>query len=88
MNTQKTHMEKIFNLLSDGYEHSTEEIKQAVYGRKHKGIQRISARIFDLKNSPFYHAKIYKARRDKKIPSLFWYRMKIKKMTILNKIKK
>ena len=36
MNTQQTHMEKIFNLLSDGYEHSTEEIKQAVYGRKHK----------------------------------------------------
>lgn len=85
MTTQQTHMEKIFNLLSDGHEHSTEEIKHAVYGRKHKGIQRISARIFDLKKSPFYHAKIYKARRDEKVFSLFWYRMKVKKMTVFNK---
>ena len=81
MTTQK---QKLHSLLSDGLPHRTDEIARVVYGEKGevcetcgrgeaKSLARVGARIFDLKKD----GHTITGRKDKLIPSLYWYQMTI-----------
>jgi len=67
--------QRLYNLLSDGKAHRTDEILETVYGVGHSGIARIGARINDLKKDGY----IIDGKTDKVKKSLYWYRMEIKK---------
>ena len=42
--------DRLYDLLSDGKEHSTIEIMKVIYGADHLGLSRIGARIDDIKH--------------------------------------
>lgn len=44
----KTQIERLYNLLIDGEEHTTPEIMEAVYGGDKLGVARIAARVYDI----------------------------------------
>jgi len=66
--------ERLYNLLSDGRPHRTDEILARVYGSAHCGIARIGARIWDIKKK--YGVNI-KCTPDDENKTLYWYRMEI-----------
>lgn len=68
----KTQTDRLFNVLSDGYPHRTDEILRKVYGSDHLGIARIGARVADLKQKGYV---IPDAKPDPNKPTLYWYRM-------------
>jgi hypothetical protein len=75
---EKSQAERLYDLLSDGLPHRTDEIQEKVYGRNHLGVARISGRIGDLRRGNWVGKKcchIPKAKEDKLIPSLAWYQM-------------
>ena len=65
--------QKLYNLLSDGNPHRTDEIMLVVYGANHLGLARVSARIHDLK----MEGHNITGRKDKNNPTLYWYMLKI-----------
>ena len=62
--------DRLYNLLSDGQPHRTDEIQRVVYGDDHLGLARVGARIFDIKKK--YNIEI-DGKRDAKKGSLYWY---------------
>lgn len=68
----KSQTEKLYELLSDGLPHRTDEIMEKVYGSDHLGLARCGARIYDLKKK--YGVEIT-GRKDTVNPSLYWYQM-------------
>ena len=67
--------QKLYNLLSDGEPHRTDQIMKVVYGDSHLGLARVGARIWDIKSK--YNVEI-ESWKDKEIPSLWWYQIKPK----------
>lgn len=72
--------QKLYNLLSDGKAYRTDDIVEKIYGSKHLGLARLSARIWDIKSK--YNIEI-ESWKDKEIPSLWWYQIK-QKDTLFN----
>jgi hypothetical protein len=64
----------LYNVLSDGKPHRTDEILALVYGSEHLGIARIGARIADLKKK----GHEIKGWKDQDKPTLYWYQMEVK----------
>lgn len=63
---------KLYNLISDGLPHRTDEILREVYGGEHLGIARIGARIWDLRHKRGLHIRSW---TDAEKPSLTWYQL-------------
>lgn len=72
MAKKESQADRLLQLLSDGEEHSTDEIMRRVYGAGHLGTARIASRINDLRNRGY---EIPEARRDAENKTLFWYRL-------------
>jgi hypothetical protein len=66
---------RLLELLSDGKDHSTIDIMEKVYGAGHLGLARVGSRICDLRQSG--HEIV--GWKDKTNPSIYWYRMVIKR---------
>ncbi len=83
---------KLFNFLSDGFPHSTDEILREVYGNDHCGLARVGGRINDLvnegkifldENGNEIHGKnVKRGWKDKYRPSIYWYRLKKEEQTL------
>jgi len=41
MPTRLSQVDRLYNLLSDGLEHRTDEILKVVYGNEHKGLANV-----------------------------------------------
>mgnify|MGYP001402886203 CR=1 FL=1 len=63
--------DKLYDLLSDGNAHRTDEIVSKVYSGG--SLARVGARIFDVKKK--YGVEII-GWHDEKNPSLYWYQIK------------
>lgn len=66
--------EKLLTLLRDFQWHSTDEILEKVYGGRHLGIARISARVWDAQKKLPSCQKII-SRRLSKTSTLWEYRI-------------
>ena len=66
-----TQTERLYNLLSDGKPHRTDEIVNLVYGPG-LSLARVGARIFDVKDK---YKVIINGWHDKFNPALYWYQM-------------
>jgi hypothetical protein len=63
---------RLFDLLSDGNPHSTNEIQEKIYGREHLGYANIHGRITDIRKK--YGVEIINFKDDK-IKSLSYYQI-------------
>ena len=73
----------LYDLLSDGEPHRTDEIMRKVYGGSHLGLSRVGARIFDVKAK--YNVKI-DGWKDEHNPTLYWYQIHpASEITVTNK---
>ena len=68
----KSQVDRMYDLLSDGEAHRTDEIMSAVYGADHLGLARVGARIWDVQKK--YGVKII-GWHDEENHSLYWYQM-------------
>lgn len=66
--------DRLLKLLSDGQEHSTDEIQRLVYGADHLGTARIASRVDDLRARGYDIPKAYKKDRHS---TIYWYQMKL-----------
>lgn len=67
---------RLWNLLSDGQPHRTDEILQEVYGNDHAGLARVGARIYDIQKK---HPEVdITGWHDKDNGKLYWYQMRHK----------
>jgi hypothetical protein len=73
METKLSQVARLYNLLSDGNAHSTNEIQDKIYGREHLGYANIHGRITDIRKK--YGVKIINFKDDK-FKSLSWYQIK------------
>ena len=84
--------DKLYQLLQDYQPHRTDQIARLVYQEKGqiclhcgrgemKSLARIGARIFDIKRK---YGVVIEGRRDKQIPSLYWYQMRRPSMPSLS----
>jgi hypothetical protein len=78
---RETQTSKLLKLLSDGYEHSTQEIQLVCYGADHLGTARIASRVDDLRRKGH---EIPRARLDKDDPTMAWYRMVLKPRVVVD----
>ena len=65
--------ERLYDLLTDGLPHRTDEIMESVYGGSHLGLARIGARVFDIKRR--YGVEIT-GWKDDQNQALYWYQLK------------
>lgn len=63
---------KLYELLSDGQPHRTDQICREVYGDEHLGVARIGARIWDIKKKQNLQIKSW---RDEVKKNLWWYQI-------------
>lgn len=75
---------RLYELLSDGQPHRTDEICAKVYGDEHLGLARVGARIWDLKKGKNL---VIEGWKDKDNHALYWYQMKIEAQVILEEKK-
>ncbi len=72
--------QKLYELLSDGRPHSTEEIKEVVYGGCYLSMSRAAARVDDLRNGRWRGKECLNIPRaevlDKSKPKTYWYWIK------------
>lgn len=81
--------DSLFILLSDGEPHSTEEIKDVVYGGSHLGLSRVASRINDLvkegyvfldkDGNPITEKGARRGWFDKVHKTIYWYWMMVDK---------
>ena len=69
---KKSQVVRLYELLSDGREHSTVEIMERVYGGAHRGLARVGARVWDLKKLGYN----IEGRKDRVRPSVYWYQLR------------
>jgi len=67
---QNSQTERLYNLLSDGLAHRTDEIVDKIYSGGF--LARVGARVWDVKNR---HTVRIVGWKDKANPALYWYRM-------------
>lgn len=79
---RSTQASRLWELLSDGQPHRTDEILQKVYGGTHLGIARVGARIYDLKKKR--DGVEIRGWKDQFKKTLYWYQMIKKPMTVFN----
>jgi len=65
---------RLYNLLSDGLPHRTDQILKEVYGSEHLGIARVGARIYDLRKKGLD----IRGWEDKEKPTLYYYQLEKK----------
>lgn len=63
---------RLYQLLSDGKPHRTDEILEKVYGASHLGVARIASRIHDLRKQENLDIISY---REPQKPSLWVYQL-------------
>jgi hypothetical protein len=78
--------DKLYDLLSDGKPHRTDEILRVVYGGSHLGLSRATARISDLikagsvfldrNGNEITGHNVKRGWKDDNNPTLYWYWMK------------
>lgn len=73
---EKSQTEKLYELLSDGLPHRTDEIMEKIYGGSHLGLARVGARIYDIKKK--YDVSI-QGWKDKDNEALYWYQIGMRK---------
>jgi hypothetical protein len=68
----------LFNLLSDGRPHRTDEIVAVVYAAKDgHSLARVGARVNDIKNHPDKYGTVdITGKHDEHNRSLYWYTMR------------
>jgi hypothetical protein len=67
-----TQTDRLYNLLSDGKPHRTDEIQVVVYGGDHRGLARVGARIYDIK---YKHRVTINGWHDPDNKTLYWYQI-------------
>lgn len=63
-------VERLYNLLSDGLKHRTDEILAVVYGSSRLSLSRVAARINDIKKR---YGVTIRGQKDRDNPKLYWY---------------
>jgi len=72
MNNPLSQITRLFDLLSDGNAHSTNEIQLKIYGREHLGYANIHGRVTDIRKK--YGVNIINFKDDK-IKTLSYYQI-------------
>ena len=62
---------EIYNILSDGLPHRSDQIQEKMFGSTKVGLFRLAARVNDLKQLGY----AIKGWKDDKVKTLYWYQL-------------